>query len=78
MRERRREMWRVRGQEAGQTLEEWKEHILKAVQRRDAQEAIEDSEVRTIRGTGAEGITTVITGRNRAIGTDTETGTQIP
>ena len=41
-------MWRVRGKEAGQTLLEWEKHIMNAVQRRDAQEAIEDSEVRTI------------------------------
>ena len=53
-------MLRVRGQEAEQTLAEWKKHVMDAVQRRDAQESIEDSEVKSIKGIGAEGITTVM------------------
>ena len=73
----------MRGQEAGQTLVKWEKHIMNAVQRRDAKESIEDSEVKTIKGTGDEGITTVEapwkrtsssrwqnTGRQRALSTD--------
>ena len=52
-------IWRVRGQEAGQTLTEWEKNIMDAVQRKDAQESIEESEVKTIKGVGAQSITTV-------------------
>ena len=45
-------IWRVRGQEAEQTLVEWEKHNMDAVHRKDAQESIEESEVKTIQEPG--------------------------
>ena len=42
-------VWRVRGQDAEQKLAEWGKHIRDAVQRKDSQESMEDSEVKTIK-----------------------------